>query len=57
MPVPCLFLLPALAAADAELEHVVLEPVYVLAHRREKARAQAAEDRLIAPIARDDLDG
>ena len=57
MPVPGLLLLPALAAADAELEHVVLEPVDVLAHRREEARAQAAEDRLIAPVARDDLNG
>ena len=57
MPVPGLLLLPALAAANAKLEHVVLEPVNVLAHRREEARAQAAEDRLIAPVARDDLDG
>ena len=57
MPVPGLLLLPALAAAYAELEHVVLEPVDVLTHWRKKARAQAAEDRLIAPVARDDLDG
>ena len=51
MPWPRLFHRPALRTAHAEFEHIVFELVNLLARQRKKARAQRADDGLIAPAA------
>ena len=49
VPVPVPFLGPASLAPDAEFQHIVLQFVHIITDAGEKARAQAAENRLIPP--------